>query len=161
MYTSVVECIRQVIGYSRVKLYIFDEFWNGDVVAESKEEFMPTYYGMRFPASDIPRQARELYVRNKVRVIADVNADPVPLFPEVVASEAIDLSDSGLRSISPIHLEYLRNMVVGASFSASVVQDDQLIGLIACHHHEPKTIGLRARKKCEIIGKCSASNSNG
>lgn len=153
LFESVVECVREVIGYSRVKLYIFDEFWNGDVVAESKEDFMPTYKGMRFPATDIPRQARELYVRNKIRIIADVNEDPVPLFPEVIASEAIDLSDSGLRSISPIHIEYLRNMGVGASFSASVVQDGKLIGLLACHHHESKTIGLRARKKCEIIGR--------
>lgn len=153
LFDNAVECVREVIGYARVKLYMFDEFWNGDVVAESKEDFMPTYKGMRFPATDIPRQARELYVRNKVRIIADVNADPVPLFPEVVASEAIDLSDSGLRSISPIHIEYLRNMGVSASFSASVVQDGKLIGLIACHHNEPKTIGLRARKKCEIIGR--------
>ena len=153
LYDRVVASVRRTIGYSRVKLYLFDEYWNGDVVAESKEDFMPTYKGMRFPATDIPRQARELYVRNKVRIIADVNAASVPILPETRQSEAIDLSDSGLRSISPIHIEYLRNMGVGASFSASVVQNGKLIGLIACHHHEPKTISLRSRKKCEIIGR--------
>jgi len=156
LYQVAVEHIRKVIGYSRVKFYLFDENWNGDVLAESKEEFMPSYYGMRFPHSDIPKQARALYVRNKTRVIADVQQSPIPILPKVKNSEAIDLSDSGLRSISPIHIEYLRNMGVGASFSVSVVQGNKLIGLFACHNHESKSIGLRARKKCEIIGRVVA-----
>jgi len=153
LYQVAVEHIRKVIGYSRVKFYLFDEYWNGDVLAESKEDFMPSYYGMRFPHSDIPKQARALYVRNKTRVIANVQQTPIPILPKVKNSEAIDLSDSGLRSISPIHIEYLRNMGVGASFSVSVVQGNKLVGLFACHNHEPKSIGLKARKKCEIIGR--------
>lgn len=153
LYDKTVHWVKRVIGFDRVKLYIFDEHWNGDVVAEAKEDFMPSYLGMRFPASDIPSQARALYVRNRTRVIADVGSDVVPLLPKVKLTEAVDLSDSLIRSVSPIHIEYLSNMGIGASFSVSLIVEGKLIGLLACHHNSPKNIGLAQRKKSEIIGR--------
>lgn len=145
--------VKNLIYYDRVKVYLFDEFWNGKVVAEAKADHMPSYLGLRFPASDIPKQARALYLTNKVRVIADVYSKRISILPEVPASQAIDLTHSGLRSVSPIHIEYLKNMAVGASFSVSIVQNNKLLGLIACHHSSAKNIGLRTRKKAELIGR--------
>ena len=145
--------VKRTIGFDRVKLYLFDEDWNGTVVAEDKEDFMPSYKNLRFPSTDIPKQARALYVLNKVRVLSDVNSEPVNLFPKAPLAQAIDLSHCGLRSISPIHIEYLRNMKVGASFSASVVIEGRLVGLIACHHSKSKHIPLRARRQAEVFGR--------
>lgn len=153
LYDEAVKWVRATIGYDRVKLYLFDEDWNGTVVAENKAEFMPSYKDLRFPATDIPKQARALYVLNKVRVISDVFSEPVNLLPKAPLAQAVDLSQSGLRSISPIHIEYLRNMKVGASFSASVVIEGKLVGLIACHHSKAKHIPLRARRQAEIFGR--------
>lgn len=153
LYDEAVKWVRETIDYDRVKLYLFDEDWNGTVVAENKAEFMPSYKGLMFPATDIPKQARALYVLNKVRVISDVYSEPVNLLPKAPLAQAVDLSQSGLRSISPIHIEYLRNMKVGASFSASVVIEGKLVGLIACHHSKAKHIPLRARRQAEIFGR--------
>lgn len=153
LYDEAVKWVRETIGYDRVKLYLFDEDWNGTVVAENKADFMPSYKELRFPSTDIPKQARALYVLNKVRVISDVFSEPVNLLPKAPLAQAVDLSQSGLRSISPIHIEYLRNMKVGASFSASVVIEGKLVGLIACHHSKAKHIPLRARRQAEIFGR--------
>ncbi len=153
LYDEAVKWVRDTIGYDRVKLYLFDDDWNGTVVAENKVDFMPSYKDLRFPATDIPKQARALYVLNKVRVISDVFSEPVNLLPKAPLAQAVDLSQSGLRSISPIHIEYLRNMKVGASFSASVVIEGKLVGLIACHHSKAKHIPLRARRQAEIFGR--------
>lgn len=150
-----VEQVRVLTGFDRVMMYRFDSNWDGEVIAESKTVEADSYLGNRFPASDIPPQARELYTRNLVRVIADVDAEPVPL---VSASgqqpgAPIDLSHSWLRSMSPVHVEYLRNMGVCASLSISLVQNDRLWGLIACHHFSPRYVGLRSRELDEFIGR--------
>jgi len=150
-----VEQVRVLTGFDRVMMYRFDSNWDGEVIAESKTEDADSYLGNRFPASDIPPQARELYTRNLVRVIADVNAEPVPLVSAAgpATGQPIDLSHSWLRSMSPVHVEYLRNMGVCASLSISLVQNDRLWGLIACHHFTPRYVGLRSRELDEFIGR--------
>ena len=123
--------VRDVTGFDRVLVYRFDEDWNGEVVAESRVETAPSYLGLSFPASDIPPQARELYRRVEVRHIPDAHYTPVSL---VSAVSPVDIGSSGLRSVSPFHLVYMRNMGVRASLVGSVMRGDRLWGLVACHH---------------------------
>lgn len=150
-----VEQVRVLTGFDRVMMYRFDSNWDGEVIAESKMDTADSYLGNRFPASDIPSQARDLYTRNLVRVIADVDADQVRLVSDQARQPAgpVDLTHSWLRSMSPVHVEYLRNMGVKASLSISLVQNDRLWGLIACHHFAPKYVGLRSRELDEFIGR--------
>jgi light-regulated signal transduction histidine kinase (bacteriophytochrome) len=118
-------------------VYRFADDGTGEVVAESAVSDLPPFLGLRYPASDIPVQARALYRRNYLRIISDANAEPVPILPATVPEGGeLDLSMSGLRSVSPIHLEYLRNMGVRASMSISILQRGELWGLIACHHRD-------------------------
>lgn len=149
-----VEQVRSLTGFDRVMMYRFDSNWDGEVIAESKSEEAVSYLGNRFPASDIPPQARALYTRNLVRIIADVDAEPVGIVVDSARhGQPVDLSHSWLRSLSPVHIEYLRNMGVKASLSISLVQNDRLWGLIACHHLAPKYVPLRSREMDEFIGR--------
>ncbi len=150
---AVVDQVRLLTGFDRVMMYRFDSNWDGEVIAESRQETLDSYLGHRFPASDIPAQARRLYTKNLVRMIADVDAIPVPLVPSADASATVDLSFSWLRSMSPVHVDYLRNMGVQASLSISLVQNDRLWGLIACHHMTAKFVPLRERELDEFIGR--------
>jgi diguanylate cyclase (GGDEF)-like protein/PAS domain S-box-containing protein len=150
---AVVDQVRLLTGFDRVMMYRFDSNWDGEVIAESRQDTLDSYLGNRFPASDIPAQARRLYTRNLVRMIADVDAIPVPLVPSANDSTAVDLSFSWLRSLSPVHVAYLRNMGVQASLSISLVQNDRLWGLIACHHMTAKFVPLRERELDEFIGR--------
>lgn len=137
---ELVDClattVRDISGIDRVKIYQFDANWNGEVIAEKRAPEMPSYLGLHFPHSDIPKQARELYQRNKVRVISDINA----VNPKIIDSGSVaplDLSFSYVRSVSEIHLQYLRNMNVEASMSLSLFEGDKFWGLVACHHRTP------------------------
>ena len=113
-----------------------------------------SFLGLRYPASDIPAQARALYLRNYLRIIVDVDAAPVPVLPVISPKGArLDLSMSGLRSVSPIHLEYLRNMGVKASMSISIIVAGELWGLIACHHLKTRHLGLETRSTAELFGQ--------
>ncbi|MBL8492034.1 MAG: PAS domain S-box protein, partial [Rhodocyclaceae bacterium] len=150
---AVVDQVRVLTGFDRVMMYRFDANWDGEVIAETRREDLDAYLGHRFPASDIPPQARDLYTKNLVRLIADVDSTPVPLLVSDGDSGGIDLSFSWLRSMSPVHVEYLRNMGVKASLSISLVQNGRLWGLIACHHIEPKYVCLRQRELDEFIGR--------
>jgi light-regulated signal transduction histidine kinase (bacteriophytochrome) len=134
---TAAEEVRTLTGFDRVMVYRFDSEWNGEVVAESKREDLESFLGWHYPASDIPAQARRLYTVNWLRFIVDVAYVPSRLVPAYAAgaSEPLDMSHSILRSVSPIHIEYLRNMGVQASMSISLVVDGQLAGLIACHHY--------------------------
>lgn len=154
LYNFVVSEIRRVSGFARVKLYQFDEEWNGTVVAEAKDKGMESYLGLSFPASDIPRQARKLYSRNYLRLISDVAYEPSPILPDDLHSDgkSVDLSFSVLRSVSPIHIQYLKNMGVFASMSISVLQNGRLWGLIACHHDKPIRLSYPVRMLSEMIG---------
>jgi light-regulated signal transduction histidine kinase (bacteriophytochrome) len=141
--------IRRMTGFDRVLIYRFDETWNGTVVAEDRNEVLPSYLDLRFPASDIPAQARELYRRNRLRIIPDANYTPVPIQSRDPAP--LDLSDSVLRSVSPVHLEYMRNMGTLASMSISILRDGRLWGLISCHNKEPQRVSLQVRNACDFL----------
>ncbi|MGN6423049.1 MAG: ATP-binding protein [Asticcacaulis sp.] len=154
LFDFVTDKVRAITGFDRVKLYRFDENWNGEVVGEARAEFMTSYKGMHFPASDIPEQARKLYMTNYIRQIADVNYAPVPIVPPLHPETGLplDMSLSVLRSVSPVHVQYLQNMGVSASMSISVIQDGKLWGLIACHHNDGYHVPYRIRMIAEIMG---------
>jgi light-regulated signal transduction histidine kinase (bacteriophytochrome) len=141
--------IRRMTGFDRVLIYRFDEQWNGAVIAEDRNAVLPSYLDLRFPASDIPAQARELYRRNRLRIIPDANYTPVPIQSHDPAP--LDLSDSVLRSVSPVHLEYMRNMGTLASMSISILREGKLWGLISCHNKEPKRVSLQVRNACDFL----------
>ncbi|GAB5521123.1 MAG: ATP-binding protein [Rhodothermales bacterium] len=144
--------IQTLTGFARVKIYQFDVDWHGQVVAEQRRADMPSYLGLHFPASDIPPQARRLYTVNRVRCIGDARYASSPIL-EAEGRKALDMSHSTLRSVAPVHLEYLDNMGVGASMSVSVLQDNQLWGLVACHHPEPHQVPYETRQLCALVGQ--------
>ncbi|WP_163783283.1 ATP-binding protein [Myxococcus vastator] len=150
--------VRSLSGFDRVMVYRFHADWHGEVVAESRAERMDSFMGMHFPASDIPVQARALYRRNPLRLIADVQAKPVGLVPPTLpdTGQPLDLSGAALRSVSEVHLEYLRNMGVGASFSVSLLKDGELWGLMACHHSSPRHVSAARRQACEVLSRLLA-----
>lgn len=146
--------VRALTGYDRVMVYRFALDGSGEVVAEACRSGIGSFKGLHYPASDIPAQARALYKRNLLRVITDINATPSPIMPQLDAQgRPLDLSLSILRSVSPIHIEYLRNMGVGASMSISIVVDDQLWGLFACHHYGPHSPSFERRSVCELFAQ--------
>jgi len=151
----VVEELQTLIGYDRVMVYRFDDQGHGEVIAEAKRREMESYLNRHYPATDIPQRARELYLRNKVRLLVDVQYTPVPIIPRLRpdTNEELDLSMSVLRSISPIHVQYLRNMGVGATLVASLVHEGKLWGLIACHHRRPRYIPFDLRAACELLAE--------
>ncbi len=142
---------QRLTGYGRVMVYRFIEDDAGVVLGESIANSWPSFMRHHFPASDIPRQARALYVRNRVRVIADVNYEPAPIVSASSSLRELDLSDSTLRSVSPVHIKYLKNMGVAASASMSIVKDGALWGLIACHHHSARPLSLATRTACQAM----------
>lgn len=145
--------IKAFSGFDSVMLYQFDQQWNGSVVAEAKEEDMESYLNLKFPASDVPRQARELYLRTPYRLIPDVNFEPVKLFPIInpIVNGFTDISDCTLRSVPQVHIEYLKNMHVQASMSTPVIVDGKLWGLLSCHHKTPKQIPFELRYAFEVL----------
>jgi len=146
--------VKQVSGLDRVMVYRFDEHWNGEVIEEqcSRAE-LPLYFGLRFPASDIPAQARALYRTGLIRYIADVSYTPVPLEPLVNPQDQrpFDLSYCTLRSVSPVHVQYLKNMGVSSTLVISIVVDGELWGLISCHHYLPTALTLVQRQVCGMV----------
>ena len=144
--------MRALTGFDRVMVYRFDESGSGEVVAEACRAGIGSFKGLHYPAADIPAQARVLYKRNTLRVIADVGATPVPIVPALDAKgRPLDLSLSILRSVSPIHIEYLKNMGVAASMSISIIVDDKLWGLFACHHYAAMAPSYERRSTCELF----------
>ncbi|ELQ10868.1 bacteriophytochrome BphP [Xanthomonas translucens] len=150
--------LRTLIGYDRVMIYRFDDEWNGDVVAEARTPELESYLGLHYPATDIPVQARTLYLRNRVRQIADVGYIPSPIQPTLHPRlrAPVDLSDVSLRSVSPVHLEYLANMGVTATLVASIVVNDALWGLIACHHYRPYFCNHEMRDVTDAVSRALA-----
>ena len=144
--------IRHITGFDRALVYRFDRDWHGTVLAESGNGVLPSYLDLRFPASDIPAQARELYRRNRLRIIPDAGYAPVPIRPAMTpAGTPLDLSQSVLRSVSPVHVEYMRNMGTMASMSVSILVDGVLWGLVSCHNGTPKRVPLQARNACDFL----------
>jgi chemotaxis family two-component system sensor kinase Cph1 len=154
-----VDTVRDLTGFDRVMLYQFRPDEHGTVTAESKTPQAYSYLGQTFPDSDIPQQARALYKLNWLRLILDANYKPSVIFPgrELPDNTPLDLSHSALRSVSPVHLEYLRNMRVAASMSISIVVGDRLWGLIACHHMVPHFVPYEIRTAMEFLGKHTSS----
>jgi light-regulated signal transduction histidine kinase (bacteriophytochrome) len=150
--------VRALTGFDRVMVYRFAADDSGEVVAEACRAGIGSFAGLHYPASDIPVQARALYKRNLLRVIADVDAVPVAVVPQLDGEgRPLDLSLSILRSVSPIHIEYLRNMGVGASMSISIVVDDRLWGLFACHHYGGALAPSFAKRSvCELFAQMFA-----
>lgn len=150
-----VDEVKRITGFGRVKAYSFDGEGNGLVLAERTDPGYPSYLGLSFPASDIPAQARALYVANRIRVIEDANYQPSPLCPALNPNSGrpLDLSYAALRSVSPVHLQYMRNMQTMASMSISIVVRGQLWGLISCHHAEARSVGFQTRTACELLGR--------
>lgn len=147
------EQVRQLTGYDRVMVYRFRHDDAGEVVAESVAADLEPYLGLRYPASDIPVQARTLYLKNRLRVIPDAGYAPVPIVPaRNAAGLPLDLSQHALRSVSPVHLEYLRNMGVAASMSISIISGGRLWGLIACHHRSPRAVPPGVRAAADLFG---------
>lgn len=146
--TSATLLFRRLTGYDRVMVYRFDEDWHGEVVAEARRPDLEPYLGLHYPASDIPAQARQVFLVNPSRVILDVEYVPSELHPTLnpLGGEPLDLSRSLLRSVSPVHLEYLRNMGVGSTMTISLVRDGRLWGLIACHHGKPHAVSAKIRE---------------
>lgn len=151
----VVKEIRQLIGVDRVMIYKFHLDNSGEVIAENKREALDSYLGLHYPATDIPQPARHLYSVNYLRIIPDINYQPVELLPKnnPLTNQPLDLSFSVLRSVSPIHIEYLQNMGVKASMSISLLKEGKLWGLIVCHHYSIKYIPYSLRTVCDFFGQ--------
>ncbi|WP_430912283.1 HWE histidine kinase domain-containing protein [Methylobacterium sp. sgz302541] len=146
--------VRAMLGYDRVMIYQLGADGAGKVIAEAKRGDLESFLGQYFPGSDIPQQARALYLRNPIRVISDADCRTVPIEPVLdLSGEPLDLSHAHLRSVSPIHCEYLRNMGVGASMSISIIVGGALWGLIACHHYAPRTLTMGQRVAAEMFGE--------
>lgn len=148
--------VKDMIHYDRIMIYKFLEDGHGEVVAEEKNEDLEPFLGLHYPASDIPKQARELYKLNYTRIIADVNSVSAAIITHEQEAP-LDLTHSVLRAVSPIHIQYLKNMGVESSFSISLIVHGELWGLIACHSYSPKFIDYKAREASKLIGKIVSS----
>ena len=151
---------RRLTGFDRVMVYRFAPDWSGEVVAEAVGDGVKSYLGTHFPASDIPKQARELYTRKLLGFIPDVTYSPVPLlaFKE---EPPLEMGQCVLRSVSPIHREYLRNMEVAATLTISLVIRGKLWGMIACHHGKPWSRPFAVRQDCQFLGQVTAAQIGG
>ncbi|WP_181700218.1 ATP-binding protein [Chthonobacter albigriseus] len=148
---AVARTVRELSGFDRVMIYRFDASWTGTVIAEDRNDALPSYLELRFPASDIPQQARDLYRLNRVRQIPDASYSPVPIATRL--GGPIDLGFSALRSVSPVHVEYMNNMGTQASMSVSILIEGELWGLISCHNKLAKRVPPEARSACDLVAQ--------
>jgi len=155
LFSESVRIVRRLTGYDRVMLYRFDAEYNGEVIAEAHREGIDPFLGLRYPHTDIPKQARELYLRNQVRLVSNTKELPARLMKskEAGADELLDLSLSNVRGVSPIHLEYLYNMGVNATMSIAIVLDGKLWGLFAMHHYQPRVVDYNLRSFLRFLGQ--------
>lgn len=151
----VVREMQELTGYDRVMVYRFDPDGHGEIIAEERRADLESFLHRHYPATDIPQRARELYLRNKVRLLVDARYVPVPLVPREnpVTGEDLDLSMAVLRSISPMHTQYLQNMGVTGTVVASLIHDGKLWGLISCHHYSAKYLPYDLRAAVELIAE--------
>ncbi len=159
LYDEVVRAMRTLCGHDRVMVYKFDAEGHGEIVAEDRRQDLEPFLGLHYPSSDIPYQARELYLRNRVRVLVDVSYTPAELFPRLspITGTDVDMSLSWLRSMSPLHLQYLSNMGVRATLVTSLAIGDRLWGLIACHHYSPRWLPYEVRAAAGILSEMVAA----
>jgi light-regulated signal transduction histidine kinase (bacteriophytochrome) len=155
---AAARAVRELTGYDRVMVYRFDPDGHGQVIAEALDARLEPLLGHRYPASDIPQRARSLYIRQRVRLLVDVGYRPSPLLPQrTPAGEELDMSLCGLRSMSPLHIQYLKNMGVTATLVVSLVVGGRLWGLIAAHHHSPRNLRFALRAACALIAEVSTT----
>ncbi|WP_232830813.1 HWE histidine kinase domain-containing protein [Tropicimonas sp. IMCC34011] len=153
-FNDAARCVQALTGFDRVMVYQFHEDDTGEVVGEATTRGMDPFVGLRYPASDIPKQARALYLRNRIRLIADVDAPTHGIVPRHGADgQPLDLSMAATRAVSPIHIEYLKNMGVCASMSISIIVRGKLWGLIACHGKDPRAVDVETRTAAELFGQ--------
>ncbi len=151
--------IARITGFDRVMVYRFEYDWHGEVVAERHAPEMEPFFGLHYPASDIPQQAREVFRCNWLRSIPDVGYTAATIVPDqTVTGKALDLGRSVLRSVSPLHIEYLQNMGVAATLTISLLKNGELWGLIACHHRTPRPAPYQLRFACEMVGRTMSLN---
>ncbi len=155
MCNIIVQEVRQLTGFDRIMVYQLDDEGAGSVIAEEKREDLTSFLGLHYPASDIPKQAKKLYTLNWLRLIPTLKYTPAELVPTLnpKTNQPTDLSLAVLRNVSPIHVEYLENMGVGASMSISLIKNKQLWGLISCHHACDRYISYEIRTACEFLGQ--------
>nr|WP_294520640.1 EAL domain-containing protein [uncultured Rhodopila sp.] len=153
-----VRGLKALVGYDRVIAYRFHPDGHGEVIAEAREEHLDPYFGLHYPAGDIPPQARALYLRQRVGAVANSRYVPVPLLadPALGDETSLDLTRSALRSISPTHLEYMRNMNTAASLTVALPHGPELWGMLVCHHTTPRTAGPEQRAIAEMIGQVTS-----
>lgn len=156
--------VKELTGFHRVMIYQFDQAFNGRVVSElvDPRATKDLYMGLNFPASDIPKQARDLYRVNKVRLLYDRDQETARLVCKTIEDleNPLDMTYAYLRAMSPIHLKYLSNMAVRSSMSISINVFDELWGLIACHSYGQKgmRVSFPIRKMCRLIGDTASRN---
>ena len=151
---AAAQCFRDLIGHDRVMVYKFDADGHGKIVAEARDPRLDSLLGHHYPATDIPQRARSLYLRNRVRVLVDVHYQPSPLLPPTLPDGSeLDMSMCYLRSMSPLHLQYLKNMGVTATVVVSLVREGRLWGLIAAHHYSPRNICRAVRAACDLLAE--------
>lgn len=150
-----VEQVRAITGFDRVAIYRFAADESGEIVAEAIREDLPPWLGLHYPASDLPQQARAMYLKNWLRFIPSACYTPVPLVPvnNPVTNRPPDMTHAVLRSVSPLHLEYLRNMGTAATMTISLIHQGRLWGMITCHHLTPRLVSYELRELCQFIGK--------
>lgn len=159
-----VGILKELTGFHRVMIYQFDENWNGRVVTElvDSSATKDLYKGLNFPASDIPKQARDLYRVNKVRLLYDRDQETARLVckSKKYLDKPLDMTHSYLRAMSPIHIKYLRNMAVRASMSISITAFDELWGLVSCHAYGQRgmRVSFSIRRMCAIISDAMSRN---
>ncbi|BDV30338.1 bifunctional diguanylate cyclase/phosphodiesterase [Microbacterium terricola] len=143
--------IRRIVGFDRVMIYHFHEDGHGEVVADDRDDELEPFLGLHFPSSDIPPQARELYISKIGRAIASTQAAGIPLLSVSGDPRAVDLSHAELRSVSPYHLQYMRNMGQASTFSLSLVEDGRLVGMITCAHRTERRLPVLLRRSLEVL----------
>lgn len=153
MLTVCVHGLRDLTGFDRVKAYRYSSNGDGEVVAESRASKIESFLGLRYPAWDVPQQARALQIKNPVRMISDVRQDPVPVLAHSEDLAPLDMALAHTRGISPIHVEYLNNMGVGATLTIGLVVEGKLWGMFACHHMSPYLIASDQRIAVEVFGQ--------
>ena len=153
--TALMTAVAGINQYDRVMLYKFMPEWHGEVIAEHLKPGIPGYLGLRFPATDLPANVRRLYVVNWQRLIADVQAQTVEVI-RAADCPTIDFSFSQIRAVHPVHIQYLKNLGVEASFSLSVMVGARLWGLVVCHNLTPKAVSLDQRQLCEELARTTA-----
>jgi PAS domain S-box-containing protein len=156
---ALVRSVRDLTGYDRVMVYKFDPDGHGKIIAEARDPRLESLLGHHYPATDIPQRARELYLRIRVRVLSDVHYQPVPLQPLHLpdTDQDLDMSMCGLRSMSPLHLQYLKNMGVTGTLVVSLVREGRLWGLIAAHHYSPRNLSVSLRSTCDLLAEVAAT----